>query len=270
MNLRQTKEFARYLKLSGWQAIKINQNYAYLRKIGPFPPLTLKVPYPQPPIPLKEIEKLAQKYKPLSIQIQPQKPDLRLKKQGFRLSPKSGHVTKTLQINLKKTKTEILEQMKKDARYSLRKAEKASPQLIEAKKIKEFHRAWKKAVSFRKHVPSLKSLRNLKHAFGPKAVFLAVKDGKIMAGATILMTKQTAYYYYAFTSKQGRKRLAQYLLVWEAIKLAKKKKKRLFDFEGIYDQRFPIKAWQGFSHFKKSFGGKEIEYPGCFTRYRLF
>jgi lipid II:glycine glycyltransferase (peptidoglycan interpeptide bridge formation enzyme) len=59
-------------------------------------------------------------------------------------------------------------------------------------------------------------------------------------------------------------------LVWEAIKRAKKMGCRTFDFEGIDDPRFPIRAWRGFSHFKKSFGGKEIDYPGCFKKARSF
>jgi lipid II:glycine glycyltransferase (peptidoglycan interpeptide bridge formation enzyme) len=44
---------------------------------------------------------------------------------------------------------------------------------------------------------------------------------------------------------------------------------KIFDFEGIYDSRFPIKSWLGFTHFKKQFGGNEIAYPGCYIKFRL-
>ncbi len=50
----------------------------------------------------------------------------------------------------------------------------------------------------------------------------------------------------------------------DAILLAKKSGCKVFDFDGIYDERFPIKTWLGFTKFKKGFGGKEIEYPGCY------
>lgn len=142
--------------------------------------------------------------------------------------------------------------------------------------------------------PTAKTLANLAKAFGNKAVFLtAVKkeprrkektpketigalpgwkksllsggEKIVLGGAIILIADKTAYYYRAFTTKEGRTKYAQYLIVWEAIRLAKKQGCRIFDFEGVFDPRFPVKNWQGFSHFKKSFGGKEVCYPGCFT-----
>jgi lipid II:glycine glycyltransferase (peptidoglycan interpeptide bridge formation enzyme) len=57
-------------------------------------------------------------------------------------------------------------------------------------------------------------------------------------------------------------------LVWEALKLAKKRGCRIFDFEGIYDERFPKAAasWKGFTKFKEGFGGEKIVYLENFTR----
>jgi len=52
-------------------------------------------------------------------------------------------------------------------------------------------------------------------------------------------------------------------------KLAKKMGCKIFDFEGIYDDRFPLKSWLGFSRFKKSFGGLEVEYPGAYSKFLL-
>jgi lipid II:glycine glycyltransferase (peptidoglycan interpeptide bridge formation enzyme) len=58
-------------------------------------------------------------------------------------------------------------------------------------------------------------------------------------------------------------------MVWYGILWGKKRGAKMFDFEGIYDSRFPNKSWLGFTHFKKSFGGKEVEYPGCFVKTKL-
>lgn len=85
-------------------------------------------------------------------------------------------------------------------------------------------------------------------------------DNIVLAGALILIHDKISYYFHAASTPEGQKLSAPYLVVWEAIKLAKKKDCRVFDFEGIYDERFPIKSWKGFTHFKKSFGGKEVEY----------
>ena len=277
MDLRQSKEFARYLKLSGWIVEKIDNCYVYLRKLPLLPPLIMKIQYPNPPIPFEKIEKLAKKYKPLQIQIQPLRIESGFKKHGYKLSI-GGHVTRTLQINLTQSEKRILSQMKKDARYEIRRTKKERLQITKANNLEKFHQAWKKSVSWQRYVPSLKNLKILKKSFDKNATFLTANTfdydesyhrSRTIAGTVILATNEGAYYYYAFTSKEGRKKLAQYLLVWEAIQLAKKRGCKIFDFEGIYDERFPIKAWKGFSHFKKSFGGKEIKYPGCFTRYKL-
>lgn len=266
MDLRQSREFAQYMKLSGWKVEKVKDCYLYLRQLPLLPPLIMKVQYPNSPIPFEGIEKLAKKYKPFQIQIQPLKKEKGFKKYCYQLSKSGGHVTKTLQIDLNQSEEKILAQMKKDARYSLRKAEKEKLQIIEILDLEKFQQIWRKSVGWQKYVPSLKTLKRFKKAFGPKAIFLLAND---LAGTVILINNDSAYYYYAFTSKKGRKKQAQYLLVWQAIKLAKKRNCQIFDFEGIYDQRFSNKSWQGFSHFKKSFGGKEIKYPGVFVKSRL-
>jgi lipid II:glycine glycyltransferase (peptidoglycan interpeptide bridge formation enzyme) len=68
---------------------------------------------------------------------------------------------------------------------------------------------------------------------------------------------------------EGRSTLSQYTLLWNGILWAKKNGYKIFDFEGIFDPRFPDKNWKGFTHFKRSFGGEEVIYPGCYTKLRF-
>jgi len=269
MDLRQSQEYAKYLKSIGWLVERISGCNIYIRKIPLTPFSIIKIQRPKK-IPLKKIEHLARKHRAVTIYLEPLITSYQLQatKYGYRLHKSPYLPTKTISLDLTQSEEKILAQMKKDARYELRKAEKEAVQLIKVKGLTKFHQAWKKSVGWQRYVPSLKSLQHLKKAFGEKAIFLGI--GKpLIAGTVILMADKTAYYYYAFTSKEGRRKSAQYLLVWEAIKLAKKRGCKIFDFEGIYDERFPIKAWKGFSHFKKSFGGKEVGYPGCFVKYRF-
>ncbi len=120
-------------------------------------------------------------------------------------------------------------------------------------------------------MPSLKWLQALKDSFKDDFFQLTAKNAKsepILAGIILLKHDKIMYYYYAFSSKEGQKLFAPYLLVWEGIKLAKKQGCQIFDFEGIEDSRYKsTKSWRGFTHFKKSFGGKEVEYPGSFSQY---
>ena len=309
-DLRQTKEFANFLKSQGWiietiseakpkktprgcaKALPRGETKAFIRKLPLTPFSIIKLQRPEM-IDIQKINQLAKNHRALAIYIEPSLStinyQLSTKKNGFHLSRSPFLPTKTIHLDLAQSQKQLLTDMKKDARYCIRKASLAGPtcKQVGPDGIKLFHQAWKRAVSWKRHVPPLKTLKNLKTAFGPKAIFLValtkvtpgVELGQndvdtpgvdaILAGTIILLTKDTAYYYYAFTSKEGRKMMAQYLLVWEVIKIAKKQGCKIFDFEGIYDPRFPIKNWQGFSYFKKSFGGKEVEYPGCFVKKRL-
>ncbi len=125
----------------------------------------------------------------------------------------------------------------------------------------------KKTVNQKRYVPSLLQLELLKKTFANKALFLIAKDNS--AGAIFLTGDKIAYYWQAFSNKEGRKSLAQYKIIWEGIIKLKTAGVKILDFEGIYDDRFPNEKWKGFSHFKKSFGGCEVEYPGTFSKIYL-
>lgn len=267
MDLRQSSQYANFMKLIGWLVEKVNGDYIYIRKIPLTPFSVVKLQRPKI-IPFKKIDQLAKKYRAFAVYLEPL---------AFNHpSPISHHQyrpcrlpflpTKTIHIDLTQSEGKILAGMEKDARYSIRKARRTVIKKFSNEEIEEFHQAWKKSVSWRRYIPSLESLKALKKSFGKNAIFLT---GNYLAGTVILIAGKTAYYYYAFSSGEGREKFAQYLLVWEAIKEAKKQGCKIFDFEGIYDERFPQKSWKGFSHFKEGFGGKEIEYVGCFVKYRL-
>ena len=88
-----------------------------------------------------------------------------------------------------------------------------------------------------------------------------------LAGALVLIHDRVAYYYYAAALPEAKRKLLPYLVIWECIKEAKKKGCTTWDWEGIFDTRWPNKGWQGFTHFKKSFGGYEVSFPGSFIKW---
>lgn len=274
VDFRQTSQYGKYLEAIGWVVEKIDETLVFIRKIPPTPFSIIKIQRPNKLPDLKKVQSLARKYRSFSISIEPKKSinNQQLTINNYRLSKSPYLPTKTIHLDLTQPEKNLFAQMKKDARYSLKKINRSDYNILlydnkKKQEIKNFYQAWKKTAGWQMLIPSFKNIWALKKSFGQNALFLAsVTKTKIIAGTIILMTDQTAYYYYAFTSKRGRKLLAQYGLVWKAIKLAKKRGCQIFDFEGIYDPRFPVKSWQGFSHFKKSFGGKEINYPGCFKK----
>ncbi len=268
MDIRQTQEYAHYLKALGWGVEKIDGVYCYIKKI-PFLGSVIKIQRTKK-TPFLKIEKLAKKHSVFQIIIEPglkiTNNNLKqLKINGYKQSRSPYLPTKTLQLDLTKPKSELFNQLKKDCRYALRKTEKLP--LKQLDNIALFRKAWKSSVGWRHYVPPLPHLKTLKKAFNSSALFLASDD--LEAGAIFLLADKTAYYWQAFTSKQGRHSLSQYRIVWQGILWAKEHGAKIFDFEGIYDSRFPKKSWLGLTHFKKSFSGYEVQYPGPFVKTSL-
>jgi len=268
-DLRQSPQYGEYMRKIGWKVEKVDSCQIFIKKI-PLLGSFIKIQRPEK-IPFSQIEKIAKKYRAFCVKIEPcnTKSTEVFRKHGFKEDRSPYAPPKTLQIDLTLSEKEVLAQMKKDARYSIRKAEKEEIKILRNGDIKTFHQAWKKYNYRHLWLPSLKLLQALKDSFRKDFFQLMINDPPL-AGIILLKHDQIMYYYYAFSSKEGQKLLAPYLLVWEGIKLAKKQGCQVFDFEGIEDRRFKsTKSWRGFTHFKKSFGGKEVEYPGSFTKYRL-
>ena len=268
-DLRQSSNYARYMERIGWKVESFDGCQIFIKKL-PLLGSFIKIQRPEK-IPFLKIEKLAKQYRAFAVCLEPSTINHKssIINHGYRPSKSPYAPSKTLQIDLTLSEEEILAQMKKDGRYSIRKAEKEEIKILRNGDIKTFHQAWKKFNYHRLWIPSFKWLQALKDSFRKDFFQLIVNDPPL-AGIILLKHDQIMSYYYAFSSKEGQKLFVPYLLVWEGIKLAKKQGCQVFDFEGIEDPRYKAtKSWRGFTHFKKSFGGKEIEYPGSFTKYRL-
>ncbi len=267
-DLRQSPQYGEYMRKIGWQVEQLDGCQIFIKKI-PLLGSFIKIQRPEK-IPFSRIEKLAKEYRAFAVCLEPSNIDHEplIINHQYRPTKSPYAPPKTLQISLTLSEKQILAQMKKDARYSIRKAQENQLQLIKVPP-ETFHQAWKKFNYRRLWIPSLKWLQALKDSFGNDFFQLIINDPPL-AGVILLKHDKIMYYYYAFSSKEGQKLFAPYLLVWEGIKLAKEQGCQIFDFEGIEDPRYKsTKSWRGFTHFKKSFGGKEIEYPGSFNKYRL-
>jgi len=283
VDIRQTPQYANYLRKIGWEVERVAEINYFIKKISILGSV-LKLQRPEE-IRLNEIRELSKKYRSFQIIVEP-KSELDtnlLSSVGFRLSRSPYLPTKTLILDLILPANHLINNMRKDARAAIIKAK--GPKIIslnyekgiqiEAKLTKSgnnlhitigtFRDAWKKAVGFKRYVPPLPHLIALKESFKNNCLLLVAEDSS--SGAIFLIGEKIAYYWQAFTNKQGRKNHTQYKIVWEGILWAKARGAKVFDFEGIYDERFPQKSWLGFSHFKNSFGGEMIKYPGAFTKF---
>lgn len=85
----------------------------------------------------------------------------------------------------------------------------------------------------------------------------------LVGGILLVFWKKTAYYWIAGATKHGKKLSAPTYLAWEALKVAKRRGAKQFDFVGVWDERKPNEHhdWLGFTKFKEGFGGVPFYYP---------
>jgi lipid II:glycine glycyltransferase (peptidoglycan interpeptide bridge formation enzyme) len=285
VDIRQSVHFANYLKRLGWTVERIGEINYFIRKF-PLIGSILKIQRPEE-IDYDIINKLCRKYRVFQIILEPGLASgfgtfhsNQLYAHGFKLSKSPYLPSKTLQIDLTRSQKDIFKHFKKDARYAIKRGEALNIKSYDSYReystpdeIRRWREAWKNSVKFDRYVPSAEQLLNLRKIFpGSYSLFLASHNmsGRIIGG--VLFTRSShdfAYYWYGFTNDEGRSSLSQYSLLYQGILWAKKQGCKVFDFEGVYDPRFPNKSWLGFSHFKRSFGGYEVEYPGTYTKFML-
>ena len=284
-DLRQTKEYALFLKTQGWQIEKIKDTFVFIKKLPLLPISVIKIQRPKKSklsFDFSQVNKIAKKHHALFVKFEPflDFDEQVLKKVGFKKDSWPLLPPKTLWINLEKSERELLTEMNKKTRYDLRRSVDSNLEIkiisgskLKEKPFKDFYNFFKKARKEKSlWLPSFGYLKDLFGIFSDKGfLLLAYSDQEIVASVVLLHSRDMAFYYFSASNKKGKLLFAPTALVWQAIKLAKQKKKKIFDFEGIYDERFKVtRSWQGFSHFKKGFGGKEKEFRSFIKYYFPF
>lgn len=94
-------------------------------------------------------------------------------------------------------------------------------------------------------------------------LFYTVYDEKPIAAALVYDSPTTRYYAHAAADDTYRKLSAGTALVGQMILDAKARGLTHFDLYGIAAPDQPNHPWQGFTKFKKSFGGETITYGGA-------
>ncbi len=271
-DLRQTEQYAKFMESIGW-IVKRKDSINYFIKKFPLIGSFIKIQRPEK-INFQYFDELATKYRAFQIVIEPvdQYQVLSIKNKGYKQSKTPFVPSKTIHIDLTKSEKQLLKEMHYKTRYNIRKFNHKPLTINYSKDIKSFADFWQKCAIKQRgmYLSQKKEIIELYKAFNKHADIVSViHSNELVTGILLLHTDKISYYMYAASSDKGKKLFAPTLVVWEAIKLSKKRGSEIFDFEGIYDKRFPLKSWLGFTRFKKSFGGYEIEYPGSFTKYRF-
>jgi len=262
IDLRQTPEYAEYMSLIGWKPIKVFSfqfsvfSYIYIKKIPLLPWSIGKLQRPVGPIDWELVAKIRKKYRII------------------KLITEEMVAKKTMWVDLRKSEKELLGAMKPKTRYNIGLAKRRGI------KIKIANGKWLMANSNTRNNFFELLHKNSKRlnifsmpqkwfeaqvkAFGEKCfgvLALRLRSGQeaeLLAGNFFMTSRDGCFYAHNGSTEWGRKLMAPTLCTWEGMREAKRRKLKVFDFEGIYDGSRVLRRWRGFTRFKKGFGGEEI------------
>ena len=268
-DIRQSEMFADFMEKIGWQTKLLDKNFIYLRRfpiLGNFAKLPRIVKLRTETIPLfiKEYNIFHMKVSPF-LKVSNSSNNLKtiLFNNDFQIEKFPFNPTTTIQIGLRKDINNIFSNFNEAKRRAVRRALKNQIEIRESDDLDSFIMIRKKQYSPMGFL-LVKEMQALWDTFYPTNASLLLayhpKEKTAFSGILLLFYRDTAYYWYASSLLLGKKSFAPTLLVWEALKLSKKRGYKFFDFEGIYDERFPKagKSWKGFTKFKEGFGGEKI------------
>jgi len=173
------------------------------------------------------------------------------------------HPQTSLVIDLSLSEEEILAQMKPKGRYNIKVAEKHDVKVEISGDVETFYHLLKKTGErddFGIH--EREYYQNLLGAMGQNAQLLMARyEGRVVAGGIFVYLDEWGIYYYGASDNHYRNVMATYLVQWEAIKEAKKRGCKYYDFLGIAPDGALNHRWAGVTQFKAKFGGQVVDYP---------
>jgi lipid II:glycine glycyltransferase (peptidoglycan interpeptide bridge formation enzyme) len=168
----------------------------------------------------------------------------------------------------------LLKSMKSKTRYNIRLAEKQGV-IVESTRREEDIVAFldimettakRKSVHFHPRSYYQAFLGNLSSEVCE--LYVAKKDGVVLAGSIVYFYQYTAYYLHGGSGDIGRNLMAPHLLQWRQIQAAKKRGCKQYDFGGVAIKSTSAKGkdWSGITRFKQGFTPKTepILFPGTY------
>ena len=217
---------------------------------------------------IKALSPIAKKEKAIFMRIDPASQGPLGSLKGFKKSHLGFQPEHTIILDITKPEEEILAQMKPKGRYNINLARKKEVTVRKSKDTEAFYKILNETTArdkFHGHGKDfyenmIKSLRGDGISIPLAELYLAEFEGKTIAGIIATFYKDTAVYYYGASSNEHREKMAPYLLQWTAIKNAKEKGLKYYDFLGVAPEGAKNHPWAGVTEFKKKFGGYAVAY----------
>jgi len=190
-----------------------------------------------------------------------------LKNAGFKRAPMHLTADTTLQLDLTLTPDDLLAQMRKNTRYSIRKAEKLGiivTQTQDPAKIQEFFDVQQQVAVKQKFIPfTYTFLYEQFKVFAEKdnaVLFHSYSGDQLLASAFIIFYNKEAVYHYGVSTPENASLPGSYACQWAAILEAQRRGCIRYNFWGVAPEDQPDHRFAGVSIFKRGFGGTEVPY----------
>ncbi len=271
MEIQQSPLYTSYIKRLGWQVEEVDGSNLFIKRFplyGGFAKLQRSTKLPK----VDRLLPILKKYRVKRLAVEP---DSSVDQHAFsewlnslyptKLQRSGAYLpTKTIRIDLTGSEDEIFNRFSETKRRAVRRAQKNNLQIYKSTNIEDLIKVKNRSSGFLGFITTT-GIDKLWPIFAPDhaAILLARNDTSMIGGVLLLFWDEIAYYWIAGATREGKKFAAPTLLVWEALKLAKKRGCTSFDFVGVWDERLPRqnKEWLGFTKFKEGFGGKPLYYP---------
>lgn len=184
---------------------------------------------------------------------------------GFVQSPMHLGAEVTHQLDISATEEELLMHMRKSTRYEIKKATTDTIKITastDPKDIQVFYDTQLETAQRQNFTPFSYAFLHAQFAVfasaGNAILYTAYHKDVLLAHAFIIFYGEEGVYHYAASTEAGRKYPGAYALQWEAIKEAKRRGLKRYNFWGVADD--PNHRYYSLSIFKRGFGGYDFTY----------
>lgn len=186
---------------------------------------------------------------------------------GFVPAPMHMQAETTWQLDLAQTEEQILKDMRKTTRHSVKAALKQATKIKITKDISAVDRLFElqmKTAKRHNFVPfGKKFLKTQFKVFSQKdqcVIFEAYVKEKLAVSAMVMFYGNEAVYHYSGSNQLARETGASYLVQWRIIKEAKRRGFKRYNFWGVVPDHNPKHRFWGVTVFKRGFGGFPVNY----------
>ncbi|MBI5411587.1 peptidoglycan bridge formation glycyltransferase FemA/FemB family protein [Candidatus Peregrinibacteria bacterium] len=182
---------------------------------------------------------------------------------GFRDAPvHMMHPELSWILDVTRSEEALLTAMRKNSRYSIRRAEKDGVVITKSSDIKDlesFRVLYDETVQRQHFTPFPRDyFRKEFEVFscdGQAQLFFAHYRGDLISTAFIIFSRDAGFYHHGASTPKYPKLTASHLLQWEVIRETKRRECTFYNFWGVSPEDEPNHPWAGLSLFKRGFGG---------------